>query len=88
MEPKTSIGEQPRARLSPIRGNPEEGSDDDQEGFNSPLNQQGSDFKRIVGTPARKEKTRHQALRQQHLPRKTTTLRKILSSNRVLNMSS
>ena len=56
MAPKKSIAEQLRARLSPIRGIPEEGRDDEHEGFKPPLNQHGSDFNRIVGTPARKEK--------------------------------
>ena len=40
MAPKKSIADQLRARLSPSRGHPEEGVDDDQEEFNPPLNQQ------------------------------------------------
>jgi hypothetical protein len=57
MAPKKSIADQLRARLSPSRGHPEEGVDDDQEEFNPPLNQQGaSDFDVIVGNPSRKDK--------------------------------
>ena len=57
MAPKKSIVDQLRARLSPSRGHPEVGFDDDQEEFNPPLNQQGaSDLDKIVGTPSRKEK--------------------------------
>jgi hypothetical protein len=56
MAPKKSIAKQLRAMLSPIRGISEEDSDDEKEGFNPPLKHQGSDFDRIVGTPARKEK--------------------------------
>ena len=52
-----SITDQLRARLSSSRGLPEIGVDDDQEEFSPPLNQQGaSDFDKIVGTLARKEK--------------------------------
>ena len=57
MAPKKLIADQLRARLSPSRGLPGKGVDDDQEKFNPPLNQQGaSDFDKIVGTPARQEK--------------------------------
>jgi hypothetical protein len=56
MAPKKLIAKQLRVRLSPIRRIPEEGIDDEQEGINPTLNHHGSDFNRIVGTPARKEK--------------------------------
>ncbi len=57
MAPKKSIADHLRARLAPTRGHPEAGGDDEHEEFNPPLNQQGaSDFDKIVGTPARKEK--------------------------------
>jgi hypothetical protein len=57
MAPKKSIADQLRARLSPSRGHPEVGVDDDQEEFNPPLNQQGaSDFDVIVGNPLHKDK--------------------------------
>ena len=56
MAPKKSIADQLRARLSPSRGHPGEGADDDQEEFNPPLNQHGvSDFDKIVETPSRKD---------------------------------
>ena len=57
MAPKKSIAEQLRARLSPVRGDPEEGGDDDQDELDPPLNQQGAeDFDRIVGPPSGKGK--------------------------------
>ncbi len=57
MAPKKSIADQLRARLSPSRGHSEAGGDDEQEEFNPPLNQRGaSEFDKIVGTQARKEK--------------------------------
>ncbi len=56
MAPKKSIADQLRARLSPSRGHPGEGADDDQEEFNPPLDQQGaSDFDVIVGKPSLKD---------------------------------
>ena len=57
MAPKKSIAKQLRARLSPVRGDPEEGGDDDQDELDPPLNQQGAeDFDRIVGPPSGKGK--------------------------------
>ena len=57
MAPKKTIAKQLRARLSPVRGDPEEGGDDDQEELDPPLNQQGAkDFNRIVGPPSGKDK--------------------------------
>ena len=59
MAPNKSIADKLRARLSPSRGHPEEGGDDEQEELSPPppLNQDGSsDFDKIVGTPARKDK--------------------------------
>ena len=49
MAPKKTIEEQLRARLSLVRGDPEEGGVDDQDELDPPLNQQGvEDFDRIV----------------------------------------
>ncbi len=57
MAPKKSITKQLRARLSPARGDPEEGGDDDQDDLDPPLNQQGAeDFDKIVGPPSGKGK--------------------------------
>ncbi len=57
MAPKKSIADQLRARLSLSRGHSEACGDDEQEEFNPPLNHRGaSEFDKIVGTPARKEK--------------------------------
>ena len=51
MAPKKTIADQLRARLSPTRKHPEASGDDEHEGFNLPLNQQGAtDFDKIVGT--------------------------------------
>ena len=57
MAPKISIAGQLAARLSPIRGDLQDGGDDDQDELDPPLNQQGAkDFDRIVGPPSGKEK--------------------------------
>ena len=56
MASKKCIADQLRARLSPSRGHPGEGVDDDQEEFKPPLNQDGaSNFDVIVGNPSRKD---------------------------------
>jgi hypothetical protein len=58
MAPKKTFVEQLRARLSPIRGHPEEGSDVEQREFNPPLNHKDAmEFDKIVGTPLRKDKS-------------------------------
>ena len=57
MAPKKTIEGQPRARLSLVRGDPEEACDDDQDELDPPLNQPGAeDFDRIVGPPSGKDK--------------------------------
>ncbi len=56
MVPKKTIADHFRARLSPIRGSPEEGGDEDHEELNPPLNYHGAtEFDKIVGTPTRKD---------------------------------
>ena len=49
MAAKKTIAKQLRARLSPARGDLEEGGDDDQDELDPPLNQHGAeDFDMIV----------------------------------------
>jgi len=57
MAPKKTIDEQLRARLSPVRGDPHEGGDENQDVLNPPLNQQGAKyFDIIVEPPSCKDK--------------------------------
>ncbi len=58
MATKKTIAEQLRARLSPVRRDPEEGDDNEQGDFEPPQNQQCStEFDTIVGAPSRKDKS-------------------------------
>ena len=57
MAPKKTIAKQLRARLSPARGGPKEGGDEDQDELEPPLNQQeAEDFDMIIGPPSGKDK--------------------------------
>ncbi len=86
MAPKKSIEDQLRVRLSPSRGHPEEGVDDDQEKFNPPLNQHGaSDFDVIVGNPLRKDKCSASGSASAASTRATIYPRTTLSSNKALS---
>jgi hypothetical protein len=58
MAPKKIIADQLRERLSHIRKHPKEGDDDEQDEFNPPLSPEGAtEYDKIVGTPARKDKS-------------------------------
>ena len=59
MAPKKTIAEHLRARLSPARKDPEEGTSNEEEKFSPPLNQQGATnpvFDPVIGPPSGKEK--------------------------------
>ena len=59
MAPKKTIAEHLRARLSPARKDPEEGTSNEEEEFSPPLNQQGATnpvFDPVIGPPSGKEK--------------------------------
>ena len=60
MAPKKTIAEHLRARLSPARKDPEEGTSNEEESFAPPLNQQGATvnpvFDPVVGPPSGKDK--------------------------------
>ena len=57
MAPKKTIAEQLRASLSLVRGDREEGGDEDQYELDPPLNKQGGeDFDMIVVPPSDKKK--------------------------------
>ncbi len=89
MAPRKTIAEQLRARLPPVRGDPEESGDDEQGDFEHPLNQQGStEFDTIVGTPSRKDECFASGSASVASTRVTVNPRMTLFSDRALIKSS